>query len=508
MLWALTNLRRCPPYEPPPSWDNEMSLKEKTITGVVWAVAQRWGARLFGFVVLFLLARLLGPEDFGLIALATAFIAFADVFVTGAFTAAIVQRDDLEPEHLDTAFLVNLGVGFLAIAVSFVAAPLIAEGTSEPLLAPVIRWLSLSFVLGALSNVQNAVLQRDFAYKSLAMRHLAGVLSGGVIGIAMAFLGFGVWSLVAQQLVTLAVSTAVLWYLSDWRPAFRFYKRHFDELFGFEVNILGSNVLNFFNRRADDLLIGFFLGPVALGFYSLAYRIVYILTELFVSALSEVAFNSFSRMQNDTERMKRNFYNATRLSSLFAFPVFIGLALVSPELISGIFGERWTQSIRVLQILAFMGILQSVTPFNDVVIKASGKSAWVLLLKFISAAINIIGFLIAVRFGITVVAAVLVIRGYLLLPLSLFLVNKLVDLDTSEYLSQYVNPLLSSFVMAAVILLAKYFLPTAHPLLELASYIAIGGATYIAMIRFTSPELYRYAYELFGQAVPGLNRAN
>ena len=479
-----------------------MSLKEKTITGVVWSVVRRWGARVFGFIVLFVLARFLGPEDFGLIALATAFIAFADVFVSGMFTSAIIQRDKLEPEHLDTAFLANIGMGLLVIAISFIAAPFIARAASEPMLAPVIRWLSLGLILGAFSNVQSAVLQRDFAYKSLAMRHLAGILAGGVIGIAMAFLGFGVWSLVAQQLITYAVSTVVLWTLSDWRPVLRFHRKHFDELFAFEVNILGSNVLNFFNRRSDDLLIGFFLGPVALGFYSMAYRIVYILTELFVTALSEVAFSSFSRMQGDKDRMKRNFYSATRLSSLFAFPVFIGLVLVSPELVGSFLGEQWTQSIPVLQILAFIGILQSLSLFNDSLIKASGKPSWAFMFKSVSAVTNVIGFLIAVQFGIVAVAAAYVIRGYLIFPLYLFLVDKLINLDAGKYFSQYINPALGSAAMVVSVLVAKYFLPTVHPLLGLVLYIVVGGATYIATIRLASPELYRYVYDILGQAFP------
>ena len=479
-----------------------MSLKEKTITGVVWSVIQRWGARLFGFVVLFLLARLLGPEDFGLIALATAFIAFADIFVSGSFISAIVQRDKLEPEHLDTAFWINIGAGILVTIVTLITAPIIAHTASEPALTSVIRWLSLGFILGALSSVQSAVLQRNFAYKSLAMRHLAGVLTGGVVGVGMAFLGFGIWSLVAQQLVTLIVSTVTLWILSDWRPALRFHKQYFRDLFSFEANILGSKVLNFFNRRADDLLIGFFLGPVALGFYSLAYRIIYILTELFVTAFSEVAFTSFSRMQNDKERMKRNFYDATRLSSLLAFPVFIGLALISPELVSGVFGEEWAQSTRVLQVLAVIGILQSVSPFSDSLIKGAGKASWVLLLKSVSAVANVIGFLIAVQFGILAVAVAYVVRGYLLFPLSLFLVSKLINFEVSRYFSQYLSPLLSSAVMVVAVLVTKYALPTTHPLLALVLYVAIGGVTYILTIRLTSPELYKYAYDLFGQALP------
>ena len=471
------------------------------MSGVLWSGVQKWGARVFGSVVFFLLARLLSPEDFGLIALASVFIAFAEVILTGGFTQAIVQREALEPEHPDSAFWTSLGLGVALTSFGVLAAPLLASAFSEPTLAPVVRWLSLGFVLNGLSGVQDALLRRDFAYKALAFRHLLGLVMGGVVGVTMALLGYGVWSLVAQQLVTTLVSTATLWWMSAWRPAFRFSKRHFDDLFAFEVNELGSRVLNFFSRRSDDLLIGLFLGPVALGFYSIAYRTMYIMTDLFASSLSTVAFSLFSRLQADPGELRRHFLNATRLSSLFAFPAFIGLGVVAPEFVRGVLGEQWLESIPVLQVLLIVGALQSVSLFNNPVIKAMGKPSWVLGFTALAAVGNLMGFLIAVQYGIIAVAAAYVIRAYLMAPLALYLVGKLIHLDYAAYLRQWVSPLLSSAVMVAVIVLAKAFLPEFSALLELGVYVLLGAATYGATIRLFAPELFAYAFSLFDQAL-------
>lgn len=478
-----------------------MNLKEQAISGVVWSGIQRWGTRASGFVVFFLLARLLGPEDFGIIALAGAFIAIADVFISGGFNDAIVQRDDLEPEHLDTAFWINIGLGLFMTALGFSVAPFIAQATSEPILSPVIRWLSLGFILSALSNVQNAVLQRNFLFKTLALRNLAGILVGGSTGILMAFLGYGIWSLVFQQLVTQVISTATLWVLSDWRPKLRIHRRHFNDLISFELNMLGSRLLVLVDRRADDLLIGFFLGPVALGLYSLAYRFIYILTELFTRTLIPVAFSTFSRMQKDKNRIRQSFYNATGLSSLFAFPVFIGLAAIAPEFVIGVFGEQWAQSIPIMQILCFVGIVQSVSLFNGVVIRAVGKPSWSFRLSLGFATCSLVGFLIAVHYGVIAVATAYVIRGYLFAPIGAVLVKKLINIDLTEYLRRFVVPAASSLVMVAVIIAAKLLFSLPNLYVELTVYILLGIFSYFLGVRLLSPGLFNYVFEMSKQTV-------
>jgi len=245
-----------------------MSIGRKAVKGALWSVIQKLGNQIISLVVFFLLARLLGPKTFGLVAFADVFVVFMKVFTDQGFAQATVQRQELEQEHLDTAFWTNLGITAGLTLVGIAGASVVADQFNQPAIAPVICWLSLGFLLSAFNSVQEAIFTRRMAFKALALRSMVAQLIGGIVGIAMAFGGFSVWSIVGQRLANEGVKSIVLWWMSDWQPGLKVSWRHFRELFAFGVNILGFNILGFFNRRSDDFLIGYFLGPVALGYYA------------------------------------------------------------------------------------------------------------------------------------------------------------------------------------------------------------------------------------------------
>lgn len=291
---------------------------------------------------------------------------------------------------------------------------MIADLFKEPQIAPIIRCLSLGFIISAFSSVQEATFQRKLAFKSLAIRSLIAVVIGGIVGVTMAFMGFGVWSLVGQQLANSFVQVLVLWSVSDWRPGFRFSPKHFKELFSFGVNVMGMNLFNFLNRRSDDFLIGYFLGSIALGYYSVAYRLLLILTQLLTTIIVKVSLPTFSRLQQEPERLRNALYKAIQLTSLITFPGFLATVILAPELVTVIFGQEWSPSIPVMQVLNLIGILYAYFYFNGSVMMAVGKPSWKLALDFIQAVSNVIAFAIAVQWGIVAVAAAYVIRGYLM----------------------------------------------------------------------------------------------
>lgn len=427
-------------------------LKQKALKGLAWSGAQIWGGRVVSFVIFAILSRLLTPDAFGLVAMASVFIALIQSVQDQGFGDAIVQREDLQREHLDTAFWTNLLVGCLFALLSLGCARLIAGLFHQPQLAPIVRWLSLSFVLAGLSSTQQAILRRRLAFKALALRSFIAITAGGIAGVALAFLGFGIWSLVVQILVNGLVNVVVLWRISEWRPSFHFSKKRFRELLSFGSHITGINVLNFLNRHADDLLIGYFLGPTMLGFYTIAYRLLVSITDLLTSVTNAVAFPAFSRMQNEPERLRRAFYQVLHYTSLISFPAFIGVAVLAPELIVTLFGPQWTVSIRVARILAFIGILHSIFYFHNSLINAIGKPSWRLGITFVNAVTNVIAFVIAVRWGIVAVAAAYVIRGYGLAPLEIWMVCKLAGIDIKEYFRQFIGPAAGSLVMTGVLL--------------------------------------------------------
>ncbi|MUG93846.1 MOP flippase family protein [Scytonema sp. UIC 10036] len=469
-----------------------MSIKQRAVKGILWSAIQNWGSQAASLIVFFILARLLDPEAFGLVALANIFLAFMQVFLDQGFAQVLIQRQELEPEHLDTAFWTNLAIGVLLTVTGFTTADLFANFFQKPQLASILQGFSLLFLITSFGNVQQALLEKKFAFKAIAIRWLVGTFIGGCVGVIMALCGFGVWSLVSQQLVLEFVGTFILWKSSDWRPGIKFSFKHFQQLFSFGINILGFNLLSFFNTRADDFLIGYFLGSVALGYYTIAYRVLGVMTQLLVNTGKQVALPAFSLLQKEPELFRKAFYTATQLTALVAFPTFLGMAALAPELVLLLFGKQWIPSIPVMQVLAFAGIFKAVTFFKGSVFIAMGKPSLTFWFGLLNAVLNVIGFVLAVRWGIIAVATAYVIRGYLVFPISQWVVSRLIQTPLLAYLRQFIVPLMSSLIMVIAILSAKkllYGLVNSHTLLAIC--IGIGTLIYGTAIRLFSPELFQ-----------------
>ena len=480
----------------------EGPLTPRVAQGLAWTTLQNWGSQAMFLVVFLLLAHLLEPKDFGLFALAAVFVALMQVFLDSGFAQALVQREDLEQPHLDTAFWTTVALGAALTLLTIASAGLVADLFGQPELASILRWLSLSFVFGALASIPQTILRRRMRFSLLAVRSLVATTVGGVTGVAMAVSGAGVWSLVGQQLSAAAAATLVLWTASDWRPGLRFSLRHLRDIAGFGVSVLGTNLLNVVNRRADDVLIGYVLGPVALGFYTIGYRVLRMSAELFTSTAAQVVFPAFSRLQREPERLRRAFYSATQVTSIVAFPAFVAMAVLAPELVRGLFGEKWDPSVPVLQVLAFIGIVHAVGNLNGLAITAFGRPGWVFWYTAASAVVNVIAFSIAVHWGIVAVAVAFVVRGYLFQPLSLWRLHRLIGIDARTYLAQLRAPLLSALVMAVVMMGLRELLAGASPYTILALAGVAGAAAYFVTIRFVAPVLLRRLFDFARLAMP------
>lgn len=483
-----------------------MSIRQKAIKGVVWSAIQTWGSQAGSLIVFFILARLLTPEDFGLVSLANVFLVFMQLLLEQGFAQALIQREDLEPEHLDTAFWTNLALGVLLTITGVALSRSAAQLFSQPDLTPILQCFSICFTLSAFSRVQQAILERKFDYKAIAVRSLLATAVGGCVGISLAWLGFGVWSLVCQHIVHEGVGAIVLWMASEWRPRFKVSKRHFRDLFGFGINIFGFNVLNFFNTRLTDFLIGYFLGTTALGYYSIAYRILTVMTQLLVRTIRDVSLPAFSRLQDDPEQFRKAFYTVTQLTSLVAFPTFLGMATLAPELVLTLFGARWLPSVPLLmQILAFAGMLRAVTFFKSSVFLAMGKPSWWLWLSVLNVVLNVISFTIALPWGINAIALAYVIRCYVAFPVGQWAVSKLIQTPLLSYLQQFVAPLISSLIMAVVILRVKQLLSAWSPLALLVVCTLVGAVVYGLAIRLLAPKLFQ---QMLGLARLALSKSS
>ncbi|BAQ61781.1 probable polysaccharide transport protein [Geminocystis sp. NIES-3708] len=316
-----------------------MSIKQKTIEGFLWSIIQHWGSQAGSFIVFLILARLLTPQDFGLLSLANIFLAFMNIFLKQGFTSALIQREKLESEHLDTAFCTQLIVGILLTFISFLIAENIATLFHQPRLTFIIQCFSFLFIINSFGHVFQAVLKKELHFKILAVRSLIAIIISGFLAIIFAFLGFGVWSLVIQQFIYESVLVIIMWRAINWRPKLRFSYTHFQDLLNFSIYVFLNQFLMFFYRKSDNLLIGYFLGEIALGYYTIAYRILEIMTQLLIGVINQVAFPAFSKIQTDITVFRQTFLQAIRFTSLIAFPVFLGLLPLTPEIIITLFGE-------------------------------------------------------------------------------------------------------------------------------------------------------------------------
>ncbi|MBW4645957.1 MAG: lipopolysaccharide biosynthesis protein [Goleter apudmare HA4340-LM2] len=474
-----------------------MDLKQKTIQGVFWSVIQNWVSQAGSLLVFLVLARLLEPKDFGLIALANIFITFMHIFLDQGLSQALIQREKLEPAHIDTAFWIQLGLGILLTGLSFISAGWIANFFHEPKLVLVLQCLSIIFFIDAFKQVQIAILKRKFAFQIMATRVLAGILVGGIVGVVMGLAGFGVWSLVSQQLVFEFVGVIVLWSASDWRPRWQFSVIHAQELFNYGIHIFIYQFVKFLNQRTDSLLIGYFLGEVALGYYAIANRILQVMTQLLATTTNQVILSTFCRLQAELSHLRQAFYQATQFTSLIAFPTFIGMIVLTPELVTLLFGQKWIPAIPIIRILALAGMLNSVSSFQQSVFMAMGKPSWSLRLGILNTALNVLFCMLAVQWGLLAVAIAYVFSDYLVFPVGQWAVSKLIKTPCLTYLQQFITPAFSTLVMTIVILAVKYFCrDSVNYQGVLIICTLIGAVTYGLVLRWSAPKLFQHLWEI------------
>jgi O-antigen/teichoic acid export membrane protein len=398
-----------------------------------WIAFQNLGKQVTDLGVFLILAKLLSPVEFGIVAMAGSLIVLINVLCELGLGDALVQRQDLDADHLDAAFwtaLISAGTCALTI---YLLAPSIASIYGQPDVEYILRALTPLFLFQGLTVVPQAVLQRSFGFRQLALRSLLGSVIGGSVALLGAKHGAGAWSLVGQQLSVAAVSVLGLWCFSSWRPRRSFKGSRAKELLAFGRSVIGARVLNVAASKLDDFIVGLFLGPVALGVYSVACRMLLALEQLFCQGIDTIALAAFSRASGDLPEMRRLFSAATKAAAVLAAPVFCGVAILAPEIIRATLGERWIVSAPVLQILLLAGFIHALMHFNHAVFKACDQPHLSVRVAAYSTGLNFITLMLAVRYGVVAVAVSYLIRSVLIAPVGLRMAMRLIDFPYGSY---------------------------------------------------------------------------
>ena len=469
-----------------------IAMRQLATTAAFWSVVEST-TRLGGsFVVFVCLARLLEAKEFGAVALANVFLGLIGAVTIASAQGVLIQRFDIVDADYDAGFWLAISAAVACAGPLVLSAYLLAEVFDAAEMEVIVAALTPVLLLNSLAVVPQAWFARLLNFRVPALAAVAGVLLGGAFGVALAYRGWGAWSLVGQQLASSSVSTCALWGCCPWRPRLRLSLRVAREHLNFAKYLAAAALTNFAMSRCDTLIIGLSLGPAATGAYTVGQRVPALLTEAISGALSRVAVSGFARLQHDCDQLRDAFRAAVRMTATVAFPTFLGLACVTPEVVLLVLGTKWLDAVPVVRLLSIFGALSAVGYFNFNLMVAMGRPKWQLFLTALSACLNVILFLTVVRLGITAVAAAFVIRAYLVFPLSIFCVSRLLRIEVFEYLSNFVEPLNATFLMVASVLVVRYTIVSSmSPLVVLIASAAVGAATYVLALRAFYPDLLR-----------------
>jgi O-antigen/teichoic acid export membrane protein len=484
------------------STDSVGDLKARSARGLLWTITEKWGVQLCSLLTLTILANLLQVGDFGLIAMAGVFLALLNLVSDQGIGVAIVQRQELDEAHLDSAFWANLALGVLLAGTAIATAGLVASFYREPRLILIIACLSARFLVQPFSVVPRALLARRLQFRETALRSLVSKSAGGIVGVILALSGWGVWSLVAQELTGVLAEAVVLWRVTSWRPHWRFSRRHWLELLGFGVRITGLSLISFLHYQVAPLLLGYLAGPVALGYYSVGFRMLQALLQMLQGMAINVALPTFSRLQSELARLRQLFYESSSLVSLVAFPIFGGIIVTAPELIAVLFGPKWATSAPVLQVLAASGFAYAMLAPSGPMLLALNKPAWSLRLSVLEAVVNLTLLLPAVQWGIVAVAGAHTARSYLLAPVHFYAQTRLLGTDWRVYLRGIAPSAVGALSMMGGVLLTRALLPGwLGQGATLAILVALGALVYAVVLYRTGPTLLGAMRDFAGAAL-------
>ncbi len=454
------------------------SLKVRAVRGLFWSMLNQVGSQGIQLVVGIILARLLLPAEFGLVAMLTIFIGIATSFVDGGFGAALIQKPTLESEDASTVFYFNLFAAGMFAAILCAVAPMIAQFYNEPALTPLTRVLALNLIINAFGLVQTNLLTKSIELRGQTIVTLCGALAGGTAGILMAFQGFGVWSLVGQSLVGNAARTGLLWFVSDWRPAWIFSVTALKGMFAFGSRLLASGMIFTVVNNMHSLVIGKLFAATELGYYSQARRLQEAPTIGLTGILSRVAFPVFSEIQNDDDRLRRGVQKGLTTSVFINFPLMIGLAVCAKSIVILLVTEKWLSCVPYLQLLCMVGLTYPLHVINLNLLTAKGRSDLFLRLEIVKQVLVLAGIAVTWPFGITGLICGQIVVCVISLYLNSHYAGKLINYSFWQQ-TRDVAPYLAVALAMGILVYALAWFSRDSAIITLATQVALGLGIYL-----------------------------
>nr|WP_244626323.1 lipopolysaccharide biosynthesis protein [Candidatus Prometheoarchaeum syntrophicum] len=457
-------------------------MKSKTYTGIIWSFAKFIITFGIPFIIGIFLARLLMPEDYGLIGMVTIIIAVANSLIDSGFSQALIRKKNVSQEDYSTIFYFNLLISLILYLIIFLCAKIISDFYSEPRLIPIIRIISLVIIINSLSIIQRTILIKKIDFKSQALIVLISSTISGIIAIFLAYNGFGVWSLVFNTLISNFLQTLLLWIYNKWIPSFVFNFTSFKSLLGFSSKLLASGMIDTIYQNIYSPIIGKSFSVVDLGYYTNAVKYKNILSNMISSSIQQVTYPVLSEIKENKVLLKKNNKKLVRTTMFLQFPLMIGLLVVAEPLFFILFGEKWLNSIPYFQLLCIVGILYPLHTINLNILKVIGRSDLFLRLEIYKKISFTILIVIFFQWGIIGLIIAQVINSILSYIINSYYSGKYIDYHLKEQIKDFLPVFIISLLMGIIVFLSSLILPDNY-FIKLSCEVIIGVIFYLSICK-------------------------
>lgn len=474
----------------------EKSLKYKAASGMIWVALQKYSTMFIQFISGIILARLLTPHDYGCIGMLSIFLVLAESFIEGGFDSALIQKKNPTQIDYSTIFFWSLGMAAFMYLLLFISAPIISRFYRMPLLCDVLRVQGLILFVYAFNVIQRNQLRKKLNFKLLSIVTIGSSFVSLSITVVMAYKGFGVWSLVAQQLLLSTISAVTFWFYVKWRPIFTFSWNSFKELFSFGVYMFMSHLLHNFSTQFRGLLIGKVYSSSVMGYYSKAFGTEKMASQSISAVLNQVTFPLYSEVQDDLEAMKRMIIRLSTSVAYLTFPLMSILILIAKPLFILLYSERWNESIPYFQILCLVGLGVCLQSVNLQTISAIGKSKIMFLWSFVKQGVGIVFVVSGLYFwGMKGLLVGIVFHSWNCALINMLLVSKYIGYKTLSQLKDLL-PIASVSLLSFTISYLIGLLTDLNTYLDGMLKLLVFCTIYICWSLFFKPASYIYIRDI------------
>lgn len=460
------------------------------INNFIWRFAERCGAQLVTFIVSIVLARILTPEDYGVVALATVFTSILQVFVDSGLGTALIQKKKADDLDFSSVFYFNFVVCIVLYIIMFFTAPFISVFYNDSSLTSIVRVASLTIVISGVKGIQQAYVSRNMLFKRFFFATLGGTIFSAVIGIGLAYAGFGVWAIVAQQLSNTAIDTLILWITVKWRPKKMFSIKRLKELLNFGWKLLISSLFNTVYNNLRNLIIGKYYSSADLAYYNQGDKFPNLIVTNINSSIDSVLLPTLSSAQDEKKRVKSMTRRAIKTSTYIMAPLMMGLAFCATPIVRLILTEKWMPCVPYLQIFCITYMFWPIHTANLNAINAMGRSDYFLKLEIVKKAIGMLLLLSTMHFGVMVMAYSLLVTTVTSMIINSWPNKNLLGYSLKEQIIDIFPGIFLALLMGLAISLVR--LLALPDIVTLAFQIPLGAVIYIGLSYVFKIEPFEY----------------